>query len=227
MNAGPPHVVIPFGTSDPDRVRALEHVRATYAGEGLRVVVADAGGDPWSKGASIDAAVRESGARLLVVADADVIVPTAAVARSVAAVRAGAAWSQPHSVVVRLTPHATTRVLSGMPWRRQSWQWAGSGHSAPHGGGIVVLGRDSYDASGGMDPRFVGWGGDDVSWARALDTLAGPCARLRATMLHLWHPPQPRLPGNRASAENELLAARYIDANGDPDAMRELVRSRP
>jgi hypothetical protein len=86
-----------------------------------------------------------------------------------------------------------------------------------------VLSRAAYEESGGIDPRFSGFGGDDISWARALDTLVGPCVAGDAPMWHLFHPRSFRRAGNRGSAENEALAARYGDAAGDVIAMRKLV----
>jgi hypothetical protein len=42
-------------------------------------------------------------------------------------------------------------------------------------------------------------------------------------MMHLWHERTPRRHGNRGSEANELLAARYMIADGDADAMRSIL----
>jgi hypothetical protein len=42
-------------------------------------------------------------------------------------------------------------------------------------------------------------------------------------MTHLYHERTPRRKGNRGSAANEALAARYMLADGDKDAMRAIV----
>ena len=77
---------------------------------------------------------------------------------------------------------------------------------------------------GGIDPRFIGFGGDDISFARALDTLVGPCKRLDYPMTHLHHDRTPRRKGNRGSEANEQLAARYMLAAGDREAMLMIVK---
>jgi hypothetical protein len=216
-------IVIPYSDgADDARDRALAHTLnrlpdAIWGGFTL-------GDGAWSKGAAVDMLIRDTDADGLIVHDADVIVSDEALQRSMTAVEAGAAWSQPHGMVYRLSRRGTQLVYEGrlaegrMPPRACCERHP---HYGPHGGGIVVLTRAAYDTSGGIDPRFTVWGGEDEAWARALDTLVGPCVRFDAPMLHLWHPRMPRRPGNRASEANEIIAARYAEAVGDPLAMRE------
>jgi hypothetical protein len=213
-------VVIPFDPAgDPCRDQALDFVRCWYARQDLDVVVSSVlSTEPWSKGVAVDRGVETAETDLLVVADADCLVQPAALRACLEAVDQGAPWSQPHGPVIRLRAQATRLVLAGgrIPFR------PGRVHGPP-GGGVVVLSRDAYDTAGGPDPRFVGWGGEDISWARALDTLLGPCVRFAYPLVHLWHRPAPRRATNRASAESELLAGRYYDAAGHPAEMRMLV----
>lgn len=223
-------VVIPSRPVSAARDAAAAHVRAWYR-EHVDADVA-VGGDvapdaPWSKGTVVDEIVGWTDAEGLIVADADVLVSPDALARSMLAVEAGAAWSQPHGMVYRLSRRATLQVYAGTAGEIRPMGGAAldrPAHYGPPGGGIVVLSRTAYREAGGLDPRFTDWGGEDISWARALDTLAGPCVRFDAPMWHLWHERMWRRPGNRASPENEAVAARYAVAAGDPDAMRALVR---
>jgi hypothetical protein len=214
-----PVIVIPFGSECPHRQRALAHTRQHWHDAGLRVVIGRS--EPFTKGAAAADGVERCGADLLVIADGDCLVTHLDLRRSVEALLTGAAWTQPHRMVVRLTPRTTGHAYAGhlgAPGARPV--------AAPAGGGIVVLTRAAWEASGGIDPRFDGWGGDDISFARALDTLVGPGARLNGVLWHLWHPKSPRRPGNRGSPENEAVAARYLEANGDPEAMRAVLASR-
>ena len=76
----------------------------------------------------------------------------------------------------------------------------------------------------------VGWtngssGGvcEDKAFAIAADTLLGPTQRHEGTITHLWHPPAQRV----GSAEHDAvwaLAERYAAAEGDPEAMRALIK---
>jgi predicted glycosyltransferase involved in capsule biosynthesis len=87
-----------------------------------------------------------------------------------------------------------------------------------------VMSRQVFEAVGGMDERFCGWGGEDQAFWMALDTLAGPHYRMDRSIFHLWHP---RAPTRHAhSRRNEQLLERYRQALGDPEAMRSLTAER-
>lgn len=58
------------------------------------------------------------------------------------------------------------------------------------GGGSIAIARDAFDAIGGMDESFVGWGGEDNEfWERAQTLRAWNFGSL--PLVHLWHRPQP------------------------------------
>jgi hypothetical protein len=126
----------------------------------------------------------------------------------------------PHLEVYRLTPGGTKAVIAGAPWENQPTERR---HDGVWGGGIVVGRRDVLlDAP--LDPRFKGWGQEDVSWALALDCLHGPGWRGDAPLLHCWHPPAPRLDRQRGSEEGWELRKRYGRARRNPAAMRALIQ---
>lgn len=153
-------------------------------------VVEAPGPDPWIKAEAVNPAVAATDAEIVVVADADVW--TDGLERAVYAVACGEPWAMPHGIVKRLTEASTAHYTAGATalaadLDRPAYQglW---------GGGIVVAPRLTLlDVP--MDPRFVGWGGEDVSWAIALHVLAGPGWRGTADLIHLWHPPEPRMSG--------------------------------
>lgn len=222
-------VIVPFcGHDDPFRESALDFVLRWLQPHGWPVVVGYGDpNEPWSKGAVVDRAVSTVDTPGLVIHDADVIVEPDALSSCASAVVSGWPWAQPHSEVYRLARRTTQLVIAGAV-AGPHHALGGAAlerrpHYAPPGGGIVVLSRAAYDTVGGIDPRFVGWGGEDISFARALDTLTGPAFRLRVAMWHLFHPPQIILPGRRGSPETEALASKYLDAAGDPVAMAEVV----
>lgn len=221
-------VVVPFAANDdPYREAALDFVVEWLRPHGWPIVVEPGDPDPWSKGATIARAMRRVSTPGLVLHDADVLVEHSAVTSCASAVVAGYAWAQPHDEVFRLSRRTTQLVLARQ--MRGPHPFLGIAaldrprHLAARGGGIVVLSRDAYDLVGGIDPRFVGWGGEDISFARALDTLAGPSFRLRVPMWHLYHEPQTILPGRRASPESERLASQYLDAVGSEEQMRSVI----
>lgn len=91
--------------------------------------------------------------------------------------------------------------------------------------GALAVTRDIWDKVGGFDPRFVGWGWDDLAFWAACCALSPGFNRARGTAFHLWHP--------RSRAENEespehpinqVLGQRYIAAKNNRGAMLEILR---
>lgn len=94
---------------------------------------------------------------------------------------------------------------------------------------IQLMPAEAYDMVGGCDPRFHGWGGEDVAFMRAIDTLYGKHKTTPNQVLHMWHPvieakyKLRNWPGQLSSTANTELANRYYGAFGDPRRMRRLV----
>jgi hypothetical protein len=174
---------------------------------------------PWCKAAALmPAAAEAEPGQLLVIADADVWCE--GILDAVQAVRAGAAWAIPHLMVHRLTAAATSGLCSGAePWELETTQ---APYQGVAGGGLVVLERETV-VEVPLDRRFVGWGQEDQSWAIALACLFGEPWRGTAPLIHLWHPPQPRLTRARGSREGWRLRCRYSAARTRPAQMRALL----
>lgn len=214
-------VLLPFTSDDEWRTRALAHVQAHYASEHPEwEVIVGRSSEPWSKGAALaDARSRASGT-VLVAADADVVLPPKELAAAVGAVLDGAHWAQPYRWVQRLAPDATQALYDGTPLARPRHR----SHRAVTGGGIVVVAADVWDDVGGVDPRYLGWGGEDVSFGWALRTLHGPPAEGRGALLHLWHPHAVGRSRHRPpNPESAALLEQYRRARLRPEAMRALV----
>lgn len=218
-------VIIPWSGSEPHRMENLNYVRRRFNSLNLDVyigVMSEA--EPWCKARAVAYAVETSQADVIVVHDADVVCD--GLDAAIDAVTEGkAAWAVPHGNVIRLNEYTTEEVLSGakLPTgdpRPGTFEppiyW---GHA---GGGIVVVRHDVYlDCP--LDPRFVGWGQEDDSWALALTCLHGRPWRGDAPLWHLWHPPAPRKNRSTGSTESHRLNHRYRLAMDDPEAMRRLI----
>ena len=212
-------VIIPWapGVGCRHREAALAWTASKWVGTGHEVVVGENTG-PWCKAAAVADGLARATGDVLVVADADVWTPgwEGAVGRVVS----GVPWAMPHGKVHRLTHAATQQVLDGHEPAR-GMDLTQSPYQGWPGGGMVVLRRDVY-VRAPLDPRFVGWSGEDESWAHALRTLAGPGWRGTAPLWHLWHPPQERMSRRWGSPEARELAARYVRARTF-ETMRALV----
>lgn len=211
-------VVVPWRGGCSHRERALAWVVARYAARhpNWTVTVAQAAAGAWSKATAVMPAIHASSADIIVVADADVWCDDLQDAVDALGQHG---WAIPHTQVRRLTEHATANVLAGADPAAQETLEA---YRGVPGGGYVIATREQLVAVP-LDPRFEGWGCEDVSWAMALHTVAGPSWRGEASLTHLWHPPQPRPTRRRGSAENERLRRRYGAARRRPVVMRQLL----
>jgi hypothetical protein len=211
-------VVIPWyeGTQDQHRQAALTYVRSWWAVEhpDWEVVTAtmDSGEGPWRKGLAVHRGLQQTDAEMIVVADADVTCDgTADAIEQVRDLRTG--WAIPHRLVCRLTEQATVILLQEgryppTPTRVGTSAAFAEIYPGTAAGGLVVLPRRLLlDVP--IDPRFCGWGQEDMAWSRALTMVAGHPWRGRAPLFHLWHTPQDRVSRGVGSTASLALWQRY------------------
>ena len=193
-------------------------IKATYLG--AEIVGVSCGTDKTFRKAS---AMREAGRKakgdVLVFTDADVWSPSLPEALDVVGVQGGN-WCSPAFIVHRLDQPTTAKVLSGA---LDLDDIRPSGIAKAKAGGIVVLSRKAFERCP-PDARFVGWGCEDGAWGMALEHVVGPPHQIRDVLWHLYHPRElPEQKGNLANPASEALYARYMQAVGNPAAMRRLV----
>lgn len=211
-------VLVPWRAGDSQREANLEHVLASLrATTPWPVTVAELSPDePWSKGRALEPAVAATGAEVLVLHDADVIVP--GLTTTVSQVQSGrAGWAVPHTTVCRLTEEATAAVLSGGPLRGPFERR----YRGVEAGGAVVIRRELYTEAP-FDSRFEGWGHEDLAAAVAWRLLGGTPWRSTEPLWHLYHPPQPKITAAIGSRRSKLLLDRYR-ACRDAGTLRELI----
>lgn len=223
-----PAVIVPLAISRcPHRRAAWVHVRGHLAGLGWPVMVGAGDEELWSKGAACARAVAALEAVMavdvLVVYDGDVLVPAEALVEAVTAVSGGAPWAVAHEWVDRLDQRSTVALLAGEP---SSWTLDRMAYRGVVGGGCTIVRRDVWESCP-IDPRFVGWGGEDEAWGWALDTLYGPPWAGEARLTHLWHPHA--APGARRPPHAVSLGLRraYQHARGVPRLTRAVIADVP
>lgn len=211
----PVSVIVPRAGDCPHRERAWAWVKTRL--DGLEVV--EGWGDPdlWCKADAVADGLSRASGDVLVIHDADVY--SGHLAEVIHAVEAGDyQWGAPHRSVYRLTEQGTQQFFDGERERPLTSEC----HHAVLGGGIVVVTRAKYEQAP-LDPRFVGWGGEDQAWCAALMTIAGKPLILRQPLYHLYHPPQPRMTRKVGNVANDELRGRYIGARLVAKRMRDLI----
>ena len=214
-------VLVPWRAGCPHREAAWRYVSARLAALGHPIHVGELDPDaPWCKADAVRRALDQTDATTVVLHDADVDVDHAAITECIDAVEARrATWAIPHRYVHRLEPDETEALYGGAePFLKQSRRYTGQPC-----GGVLVVERATYDAIP-LDPRFVGWGGEDLGLEQAYLTLRGQPLRLAADLIHLWHPGGGRQ-RQRVPAEAAALYQRYLQAARatDPRLMWQIV----
>lgn len=89
-------------------------------------------------------------------------------------------------------------------------------------GGLQIVTRAVFNAAGKYDERFVGWGGEDVSFCLAVEKLFGKGLIVQGDAYHLDHPRQKDQPRYRRESPNMKLRKAYESA-GTRDTMKLLT----
>ncbi len=206
---------------------------------------------PFSKAIAVDNAFRKSHGDIIVIVDADAYIDTKVITHCAERMRAARRaevhlWFIPYLHLYRLRKGITDQIIESDPEcplrlptpppHRDIENPDTSSYGHQYGAMIQMLPREAFELVGGMDPRFRGWGGEDVALVRSVDTLYGKHRNTHNDVLHLWHPtiqgtPVPGRPwmtriweGQSAPRSNDKLASQYHRANGNPEAMRALIK---
>lgn len=107
-------------------------------------------------------------------------------------------WTSVYAKTGRLTQAATTAILRGEPTSKHRH----SMRTVASCVGIMAMRTDIFDALGGMDERFAGWGCEDAAFRYALRQLYPPGGTGDGRLWTMWHPKAPR---NGLRRNSELL----------------------
>jgi hypothetical protein len=226
-------VLMPYRSDHGQRERLYRWVRARYRALMPEVevcVAAPTDGSPYfSRASAINAAARRATRDVFLVADADVVAFPEALLLGLECLRAGAAWVLPYQDYVTLDEAGTERLLASPPGTHplEVYRPVPEDYYVGSLSGLALVTREAFEAVGGFDERFHGWGHEDLAWSAALTTLRTPPVRVGTVNLyHLWHafaPDADRNPERVEHPESRALYARYQAAAGDVGAMRALL----
>jgi hypothetical protein len=176
---------------------------------------------PYSRSWAFNLGATRARAAALAFHDGDLLVPASYAAQALARVAEGYEVLNLKRFIFYLSEGASSRLVSA--------RCLGFGEpptavlqNAEAGGSIVVT-RAAFEAIGGFDESFVGWGGEDNEfWERCQTRRVYPWGYL--PMIHLWHPPQL---GRRLGPASPMLGL-YQKLSRIPveERVREL-KSRP
>lgn len=201
-------------------------------------------GTPFSKAVAVNHAASLARGRTFVVIDADAYLPAAVLQGCADSIDAALhnntrRWFIPYSHLYRLNEPYTKSLLGAaptvsvpLPPDEASREIVTTDVTYGHRYGALaqVMPREAFGLVEGMDPRFRGWGSEDVSFLRALDTLYTQHEVTQAHIAHLWHAKtgndymSRQWVGQSWGAANERLHQRYAAAAAEPAAMRGLAR---
>lgn len=239
-------LLMPFGGNDPVRVQAFEWLVRYWAAQlpRAKLIIGRDDNVPFSKTTAFNNARSRARGDILVLLDADCYIDAKVLVHCAREIREARRegkrlWYIPYRHFYRLNREASQRVLasdpadplvfSSPPSRDDTEDQSSASNGHWWGALIQVMPREAYDIVGGCDTRFAGWGGEDVAFMRAVDTLYAKHKTTPNQVLHLWHPvirgewKLRKWPGQLSAQDNEKLANRYYAAFGDPQRMRVLV----
>jgi hypothetical protein len=223
-------VLVPRRADGGHRDRVWSWLNGEVSRWGLPIVEGhDEGSGPFSRSLALNRAAAEAGAwDVALLLDADTHVNPDQAARAIARAEDSRAMVVAFDVYRSLNRAGTERVLGGF-----NGSWAPLAPGEPQTGSgilgpvssVVAVPRQLWDAVGGFDERFKGWGFEDRAFAIACDTLGG-FRRQHGTVWHLWHVRTPRNEEGPEWPASSALVGRYRRARGNPAAIRALIAER-
>lgn len=180
----------------------------------------DDGPHPFNRALAVNRAAEAAGGwDVAHIIDADVLADPLAVHTAVDLAHTTGTLAVAHDRRMMLTKAGTDKVLGG---ERGSWEERGMVQKTwPDSVSCsVAVPRSLWDAVGGMDELFVGWGFEDSAFTVAAEAFTGrPCVRVNADVWHLHHnanpdakATSPTFKANKARLDRYRAAARNRDA---------------
>lgn len=187
-------LIIPFATADPRRQMIFDWVYDRWHSmfPDWEIVVAGGSLEDFNRSRARNRAFEFATGDLIVVSDADTITTPDNIRQAVSLVENGRPWVIAHNTYYSLTETFTNWLLEKdpsvdianvCPWD-SNWRMVNKSEA-----GVLVMPRAAYEAVGGYDERFKGWGWEDSAFAQRMNRVCGHYLRTSGPVLHLWHDP--------------------------------------
>lgn len=206
---------------------------------------------PFCKTAAVNRGVARATGDVIVILDADCLTTAGVIRHCAKQIRTARArgerlWFMPYRRFFRLNQETSEKLLTMDPALPIVLKDplpvdcidAGTESGVPYGhwyGALIQIHpRESFEVTWGMDERFRGWGGEDVAFMLAVDTLYARHKTVDAPVYHVWHPSikgtwakTRQWEGQPKPEMNDKLTTQYEAAFNDPKLMRRLVDGDP
>jgi GT2 family glycosyltransferase len=153
---------------------------------GVRHVFARSNG-PYNRSWGFNIAYRESESPYLIFGDSDIVMRGHEFVSALAAAESLDALS-PYSSVVDLEWSESGIDLDDMAKIERPGRGEGDNQKINLCGGVVAFSRGAFEAVGGWDEDFVGWGGEDDMMTFKVEAAGLRTASMPYRCYHLWHP---------------------------------------
>jgi len=141
-------------------------------------------GTPFNRSRARNNAAAEASGDVFVIADADTTFFQARDVRVVTNFVTPVKWFLPSSYL-QTVQEWTEGLVEGNLSIDETVKYSREYRDQP--GGWRICHRSAFEAVGGFDEGFKGWGYEDTAFVEAMNCLVGPHKR-GGTALHLWHP---------------------------------------
>ncbi len=181
-------IIIPFN-GEPSRKEAASFVIRYYCeAYEYEVITCDSGEGLFSKAQAINNGAALATGDTLILADADTIITPEQLDKGI-----NESWCIPFNRCLNLQPEDTELVIRQNPLEVPFWAYTPRKvrEKWTYAGGVNIVSREALDLVGGMDPRYLGWGGEDESFCRAVSTMHKPAVIIPGDVYHLHHETDP------------------------------------
>lgn len=214
-------IIIPTNYSL-ERQEIERWVKAWYHAEfpSFELIVSLDESHPFNKSRAINTGVHHARGSLLVICDADIVISIEQMAKGLAA----GDWVIPFNRCFNLDQASTEQWLADGPCF-DDFQTVKVRECFDRAGGIWIIQRWIFDMVGGCDERYEGWGGEDDSFCRAVNTLYKPLVMVPGDVYHFWHKDSYNK-SRFMQSPNYGLWRQYCKATGDKEQMRNIIDAR-
>ena len=234
-------VLVPFRANGPRDVRIKSwkwiEQRWRHLLPEAEICVGTDTGQPFSKSVAVNDAYSKSHGDMLVIVDADSWIEEGNLMTGIRNAYARERLIVPWWTAYRLTKTDSEIIMKSDPAgenpvdTRMRENAAGTGPSPASAAMVLCIQRVSFERVGGFDPRFRGWGSEDVSFGLSCWTLLGRNEYGMGEAFALYHP-QPhidemRVWKNDTGFMNMPLWEQYRTAQGRLGVMEALCRQHP